>query len=132
VTWITLALSAGVPLELVQRVTGHKTTQVVLKHYFKPGRDAFKAALESAMPALMGAPSDASASKTLPATIVSEETEAYAAAQVGPGELLEKALEELAAVRSKSKRLAAAVGLITEAKACIDSRVIHETRPVGT
>ncbi len=50
VTWITLALSAGVPLELVQRVTGHKPTQVVLKHYFKPGRDAFKKAIEDAMP----------------------------------------------------------------------------------
>jgi integrase len=34
VTWITLALAAGVPLELVQRVTGHRTVEVVMKHYF--------------------------------------------------------------------------------------------------
>jgi integrase len=55
VTWVTLALSAGVPLELVQKVTGHKTTDIVLKHYFQPGREAFREALNKAMPALLTA-----------------------------------------------------------------------------
>ena len=41
VTWVTLALTAGVPVELVQKVTGHKTVEVVLKHYFQPGREGF-------------------------------------------------------------------------------------------
>jgi len=50
VTWVTLALTAGVPLELVQKVTGHKTTEIVLKHYFQPGREAFRKALNAAMP----------------------------------------------------------------------------------
>ncbi len=45
VTWITLALAAGVPLELVQRVTGHRTVEVVMKHYFRPGREDFRAAI---------------------------------------------------------------------------------------
>ena len=53
VTWVTLALTAGVPLELVQKVTGHKTTDIVLKHYFQPGREAFRQALLSAMPKLL-------------------------------------------------------------------------------
>jgi integrase len=53
VTWVTLALTAGVPLELVQRVTGHKTTDIVLKHYFQPGREAFRAALYKVMPDLL-------------------------------------------------------------------------------
>ena len=53
VTWVTLALTAGVPLELVQRVTGHKTTDVVLKHYFRPGQEDFRVALEGAMPKLL-------------------------------------------------------------------------------
>ena len=53
VTWVTLALSAGVPLELVQKVTGHKTTDIVLKHYFQPGREDFRKALQSAMPKLL-------------------------------------------------------------------------------
>ena len=53
VTWVTLALTAGVPLELVQKVTGHKTTDIVLKHYFQPGREEFRQALNAAMPKLL-------------------------------------------------------------------------------
>jgi integrase len=53
VTWVTLALTAGVPLELVQKVTGHGTTDIVLKHYFQPGREEFRRALETAMPRLL-------------------------------------------------------------------------------
>jgi len=48
-TFITTALSAGVPIELVRRVTGHTTTDVVLRHYFKPGRDEFKKAMLAAL-----------------------------------------------------------------------------------
>ncbi|HPA17483.1 MAG TPA: tyrosine-type recombinase/integrase [Verrucomicrobiae bacterium] len=55
VTWVTLALTAGVPLELVQRVTGHKTVDIVLKHYFQPGREEFRRALQDAMPRLLTA-----------------------------------------------------------------------------
>jgi hypothetical protein len=53
VTWVTIALTGGVPLELVQKVTGHKTTDIVLKHYFQPGKEAFRKALSAAMPALL-------------------------------------------------------------------------------
>ena len=53
VTWVTLALTAGVPLELVQKVTGHKTAEIVLKHYFQPGREDFRKALNAAMPKLL-------------------------------------------------------------------------------
>jgi hypothetical protein len=56
VTWITLALAAGVPLELVQRVTGHRTVAIVLKHYFRPGREDFRETIMSAMPELLTAP----------------------------------------------------------------------------
>jgi integrase len=52
-TWITMALSAGVPMELVRRVTGHSTVDVVLKHYFRPGRETFRTALETAMPRML-------------------------------------------------------------------------------
>jgi integrase len=47
-TWITLALTAGVPIELVRRVTGHAGVDVVLKHYFRPGREEFKAIVKGA------------------------------------------------------------------------------------
>jgi integrase len=52
-TFVTLALSAGVPVELVRRVTGHATVEVVLKHYFRPNREQFKAALVDAMPKVL-------------------------------------------------------------------------------
>ena len=52
-TWITMALSAGVPMELVRRVTGHSTVNIVLKHYFRPGREDFRNALETALPQSM-------------------------------------------------------------------------------
>ena len=59
-TWVTLALSAGVPIELVRRVTGHSLTETVLTNYFQPGREQFQLALQTAMPKMLtggGAPS---------------------------------------------------------------------------
>jgi integrase len=60
VTWITLALAAGIPIELVQRVTGHRTVEVVMKHYFRPGREDFRAAILRAMPKMLTDSSQAS------------------------------------------------------------------------
>ena len=40
-------------MELVRRVTGHTTVDIVLRHYFRPGRDTFKAALVGALPAVL-------------------------------------------------------------------------------
>jgi len=42
-----------VPLELVQRVTGHRTVEVVMKHNFRPGREDFRAAILKAMPKML-------------------------------------------------------------------------------
>jgi integrase len=53
VTWVTIALTAGVPLELVQKVTGHRTTDIVLKHYFQPGREDFRKTIQAAMPRML-------------------------------------------------------------------------------
>jgi integrase len=59
VTWITMALSQGIPIELVRRVTGHATVETVLKHYFKPDRENFRRVLESKMPTfLAGGPKE--------------------------------------------------------------------------
>jgi integrase len=54
VTWVTLALTAGVPLEIVQKVTGHRTAGIVMKHYFQPGREDFRRTLAGKLPALIG------------------------------------------------------------------------------
>jgi hypothetical protein len=52
-TWITLALASSVPLESVQRATDHRTVEVVMKSYFKPGREDFRQALLKKMPQAM-------------------------------------------------------------------------------
>ncbi len=54
VTWVTVALTAGVPLEIVQKVTGHRTAGIVMKHYFQPGREEFRRTLAGKLPALLG------------------------------------------------------------------------------
>ena len=36
-TWITDKLAAGIPIEAVKRTSGHRTTDVVTEHYYKPG-----------------------------------------------------------------------------------------------
>jgi len=53
VTWVTLALTAGMPLELVRKVTGHQTAEVVLQHYFHPNRESLRQAIRTAMPRLL-------------------------------------------------------------------------------
>jgi integrase len=58
VTWVTVALSAGVPIEIVQKVTGHRTASIVQKHYFQPGKEDFRRALAEKLPALVGGPSE--------------------------------------------------------------------------
>jgi len=50
VTWATLALVAGVPVELVRKVTGHQSVSVLLNHYFKPGREDLRRVLQEKMP----------------------------------------------------------------------------------
>ena len=52
-TYVTLALSAGVPVELVRRVTGHATVDIVLENYFRPDREQFKSALNLALPEVL-------------------------------------------------------------------------------
>lgn len=50
VTWVTLALNAGAPLDLVRKVTGHRTIDVVLRSYHQPGREDFRRELLSKLP----------------------------------------------------------------------------------
>ena len=60
-TWITLALSRGVPIELVRRVTSHQSVEIVLDRYFKPGKEDFKRALKEKMPLFFLSPAEAAA-----------------------------------------------------------------------
>lgn len=56
VTWVTLALNAGVPMDLVRKVTGHQTVEIVLTNYHQPGREDCRRELTAKLPlALTGA-----------------------------------------------------------------------------
>jgi len=52
-TWITIALSNNVSMPVVQMVTGHETVEIVIKHYFRPGAEQFRAMIFRAMPDLL-------------------------------------------------------------------------------
>jgi len=91
-TWITMALTAGVPMELVRRVTGHSTVNIVLKHYFRPGREAFRTALQTAMPKML-----TGGAGERPDPVKAFQELAQAAPELKPEELV-KRIKELAAV----------------------------------
>jgi integrase len=55
-TFCTLALAHGVPMEILRRITGHQTAEIVLKHYDRRGREEMRKAFAKAMPkAIVGA-----------------------------------------------------------------------------
>jgi hypothetical protein len=56
-TWITLALMQGMPLELVQTVTGHATAEIVMQHYFKPQREQLREAMQKTLPGMLSSSS---------------------------------------------------------------------------
>lgn len=60
-TFCTLALGHGVAMEILQKITGHRTAEIVLKHYDRRGRAAMRKAIKDAMPsAIVGALGDGS------------------------------------------------------------------------
>ncbi len=52
-TWITLAIMGGVPVELVKKVTGQHSTEVILTHYFRPLQSQVRDALKAKMHPLL-------------------------------------------------------------------------------
>ena len=44
-TWITQALTRGIPIETVKLISGHRTTEVVTEHYFRPDQAQVRATL---------------------------------------------------------------------------------------
>jgi integrase len=56
-TFVTLALSAGISVEILKALTGHATVEIVMRHYFKPKGSDFADQLTKAMPKVLTAPS---------------------------------------------------------------------------
>ena len=70
-TWVTLALSRGVPIDIVRTVTGHRTAEIVLKNYFRPNRKLMRDAIGERMPrALLGEGAPKTMREGLPAWAV--------------------------------------------------------------
>ena len=115
------------PLEIVQRVTGHKTVDVVLKHYFRPGREDFRRTLENAMPRLFMEPAQP---KALPAATAAEGAVVEYQEPEGPGETLDKALKGLEAMTARTwkQQRDAVATLVQQAKEWVDGRVVREVR----
>ena len=67
-TFVTLAISNGFSIDKLKSLTGHKTVEIVLRHYFKPRGTDFAEDLSKAMPAALTTIRE-------PMQIESEETE---------------------------------------------------------
>ena len=52
-SFVTMALTAGVPIETLQLVTGHRTVAVVLANYYRPQRAHLRTTLAGALPAVL-------------------------------------------------------------------------------
>jgi hypothetical protein len=127
VTWITLALAAGIPLEIVQRVTGHRTVDIVLKHYFRPDRQDFRQTIMDAMPDLLTAPAGGQALLAAGGPSTDSAAPQAGSGQIGPSDVLEDALKALEAMnpRSWKKQREAVTELIRQAKETVDTRVVR-------
>lgn len=53
VTWVTLALASDVPMEIVRKITGHSTVDVVRTNYFHPDDAQIKECLGTKLPDFM-------------------------------------------------------------------------------
>lgn len=103
-TWITVALSRGVPIETVKLISGHKTVDIVTTHYFHPDSDQVRAALQVALPkALTGG--TASAEERTIEDVLSEAKE----------------LLELTTGKKREETVAKAIGLIAEAQGMLSA-----------
>jgi integrase len=53
-TWVTIALTHGVPVEMVCLVTGHTSPETLRRHYFLPDHEDFRRVLKAKLPPTMG------------------------------------------------------------------------------
>ncbi|MDD5707927.1 MAG: tyrosine-type recombinase/integrase [Kiritimatiellae bacterium] len=122
-TWITEALSRGVPIETVKLVSGHKTVEVVTTHYFHPSREQVRNALNGALPVML------TGGETKVAGLLTEGRGECDHAK-GPGEALEEALKVLENMKPRSwmEQRDTVVGFIKQAKEWMDTRAVSEVR----
>lgn len=52
-TWITIALSNGVPIEIVKKITGNQSVDIVLDNYFQPGIKEMRSLIQAKLPGVI-------------------------------------------------------------------------------
>ncbi|MFA5687744.1 MAG: tyrosine-type recombinase/integrase [Kiritimatiellales bacterium] len=57
-TFVTIALMRGLPLDVVRKITGHRTVELVTKHYFRPERQQLREAMQKTLPDILNSSSD--------------------------------------------------------------------------
>jgi len=53
-TWVTIAMTHGVPIDVVCLVTGHGSVETLRKHYFLPGLEDLRRVLNTRLPTVLG------------------------------------------------------------------------------
>ncbi len=74
-TWATLALSAGIPIETVKLVTGHGTTNTVLKYYYNPQREHLRAILGNKLPGVLTGVKQPNQKRDANSTVIPDHTD---------------------------------------------------------
>lgn len=49
-TFVTLALDAGIPIEMLQKIVGNKAVEIVMQNYYKPSREVVRERFGDKMP----------------------------------------------------------------------------------
>jgi len=125
-SWVTIALTAGVPVDLVRKVTGHTTVEMVLTNYFQPGREDFRKTIMSAMPELLIAPT---AVPALPAgTEVRDQKSGEYGEQATPAAMARAAVTCLEAMTAKNweAKRDEALKSLRRATEWLEGRMVHE------
>ncbi|MBT7068311.1 MAG: tyrosine-type recombinase/integrase, partial [Verrucomicrobia bacterium] len=121
-TWITEALSRGVPIETVKLISGHKTVEVVTTHYFHPNREHVRNALQDALPIHLTGSQPSGQQKMLPGPTPKVPI------QCTPADHIEAALAALKGVTGKAnrERVAKATKFIQAVRETLREPAIHQ------
>jgi integrase len=68
-SFVTLALNAGISMELVQKVVGNTVVEVVREHYFRPDKESLKAEFNAKLPAFLSSRADVDPTNLIGAAI---------------------------------------------------------------
>jgi integrase len=68
-SFVTLALNAGISMEIVRKVVGNTVVEVVREHYFRPDKESLKAEFNAKLPAFLSARADVDPARPINAAI---------------------------------------------------------------